>query len=1117
MALTVGELNAVLSIDDRAVNPALRRAEQALRDTGRRMGDDAEDLGQQTGETLGESIVQGADGRLRDARGRFIAAGRAAGDAVADGADGAGEDMGRRIGEGIVDGVQDAEGNARRAGQRIGQRVEDGADAAGDAAGDALADGVGEGADEAVDQAGNKLERLKQVAGAAALAAGAAAGALLMSAMADAMDQSRIVGRLGAQLGATGPEAERYGKIAGKLYANAITEDFQTAADTIQGVMRAGLLPPGATNRQIEQISTRLADLASLMEEDVGQAARAVGKMIKTGMARDATEALDLLTRGVQTGANEAEDLLDTFSEYSTQFRSMGLTGQQAMGLISQGLRAGARDSDVVADTIKEFSIEAVAGGERVRKGFESLGLSADDMVKKFAAGGPTAAKAFDTVLDKLRSIKDPVERNAAAIELFGTKAEDMGEALYSLDPSEAVKALGEVGGAADTMGNALRDNAGTRVEQFKRGIQQGVVDFLGNDVIPAITGVRRQLGGMWAEAGKGGQEGVDRVISFLGILLSRIGEKALELAPKVIEGLMSAGQRIAVWIMANPTAILKAGALAVAIIAAIAAVPGLVAASFITAANSMIVGFVNRMSTATREQLDKWWGSFTSWVSGRASAAGGVMHVLGAAIGRWFSGLWSRYVAQPVGRTWTSFVAGVRGLPARSSAALAGLGPAIVARASTAWTSFRDATVRRALDTVAWVRGLPGRISAGLGSLGGLLVGHGRNVVLGLWRGISSMGGWIRGQLLSWARSVIPGPIAKALGIASPSKVTREQGRWIARGLIDGLTGSAKQVKAASTRLADIVRDSMKPGKKRSKALATVATGTKQLLALASREEKLAVRMKAASKRLADLIKARDKLAADVRKGVLEGADITKQDNGGWPVTAESILAGLKRDTAAAQTFAKNLATLRKKGVRADLIAQIAQAGVEQGSSAAAALANANSGQIKQINAQQAALTAAAGKAGSTAGTAMYGAGIAAGQGLVKGLQMQQKMIERQMEKIAKSMSSAIRKALGIRSPSRVMAQVGAYTAEGLRQGIEGGRKAVNRSMASLVETPAPGSWDMASRRARAGASQQKIVLELHSSGRGEDDYLVERMRRGIRTKGGGDVGLVLAGRRSG
>jgi hypothetical protein len=248
------------------------------------------------------------------------------------------------------------------------------------------------------------------------------------------------------------------------------------------------------------------------------------------------------------------------------------------------------------------------------------------------------------------------------------------------------------------------------------------------------------------------------------------------------------------------------------------------------------------------------------------------------------------------------------------------------------------------------------------------------------------------------------------------------------------------------------------------------------------------------------------------VKKGVLEGADVTKQDSGGWPQTAETILAGLKLDRAAAETFAKNLAMLRKKGVSADLIAQIAQAGVEQGSSAAAALANANSSQIKQINQEQKLLVSAAGSAGSAAGNAMYGAGIAAGQGLVRGLQKQQKAIERQMLKIAQGMSKSIRKALGIKSPSRVMALVGQYTAQGLIRGVDGQRKAVNRSMASLVETPSPGSWDMA-----GAAASQKVVLELRSSGRAEDDYLMERMRRGIRKKGGGDASLVLTGRRSG
>ena len=145
MALQVGELNAILTVDDRTVDPALRRAENAMRDAGRTMGADADRAGQQAGEGLGDGLVRGADGRLRNARGRFVAAGRRAGDAVGDG----------------------------------------------------LADGVGDGADEAVAEAEGGLTRLQTIA----LAAGAAAGAVLMNAFGQALEQETITARLGAQLG----------------------------------------------------------------------------------------------------------------------------------------------------------------------------------------------------------------------------------------------------------------------------------------------------------------------------------------------------------------------------------------------------------------------------------------------------------------------------------------------------------------------------------------------------------------------------------------------------------------------------------------------------------------------------------------------------------------------------------------------------------------------------------------------------------------------------------------------------------------------------------------------------------------------------------------------------
>lgn len=445
-----------------------------------------------------------------------------------------------------------------------------------------------------------------------------------------------------------------------------------------------------------------------------------------------------------------------------------------------------------------------------------------------------------------------------------------------------------------------------------------------------------------------------------------------------------------------------------------------------------------------------------------------GVQAAIGAAVGwikgaiAWFAGLpsllggyFSR-AKDAVVLKLAQMIVWVHGLPGRVLSALSSLGGKLWNLAVGAFRRLKDGAVMMALQFMVYVTGIPGRISSALSGLGSLLYSKGTAVVQGLWSGIRAMGGWLKDKIMGWARSVIPGPIASALGIASPSRVTTEQGRWIARGLIVGMTGTSKQVRAAATRLADIVRDSMRPGRKRSQALALIGRGTSTLLTLATREERLAVRMKAATKSLADQVAARDKLTADVKKGVLDSANITA---GGStePQTAETLLGNLQAKMQQARLFAQQLAQLRRKGVRADLIAQIAQAGVEQGASALAALSGANAGQIKQINATQAQLVTAAGQAGAVAGDAMYGAGVRAAQGLIAGLRKEQAAIERQMLAIAKGMSLAIRRALGIKSPSRVMArEVGRHIPAGIAAGIRAGAGGLDETMASLVN---PGS----------------------------------------------------------
>jgi hypothetical protein len=85
-------------------------------------------------------------------------------------------------------------------------------------------------------------------------------------------------------------------------------------------------------------------------------------------------------------------------------------------------------------------------------------------------------------------------------------------------------------------------------------------------------------------------------------------------------------------------------------------------------------------------------------------------------------------------------------------------------------------------------------------------LYGKGMDIVRGLWNGIKAMGAWLRSTLMTWARNLIPGPIARALGIASPSKVmARQIGRWIPAGVVQGIQAGQKELDTTMTGLVDV------------------------------------------------------------------------------------------------------------------------------------------------------------------------------------------------------------------------------------------------------------------------------------------------------------------------
>ncbi|MGW0795895.1 phage tail tape measure protein [Streptomyces sp. NPDC002692] len=474
---------------------------------------------------------------------------------------------------------------------------------------------------------------------------------------------------------------------------------------------------------------------------------------------------------------------------------------------------------------------------------------------------------------------------------------------------------------------------------------------------------------------------------------------------------------------------------------------------------------------------------------SGFSSAYHGTVNV-GKSLLNWVAALPGkiyRYLAGLAGRlasiasgAWKSFTSGtsaqagralayIKGIPGRVKSALGNLGSLLLGSGRSLISGFISGIKSKISDAYGAVSGVVGKISGlfphspakeGPFSGKGWTLHSGRALMDGLSQGINVGRPKAVSTMVGAAKATAAG-FAKTLGIASPSKVFRSLGIYVNQGLVDGLTASTARVKAATRRIETLLtqtrnrlEDQRTTGRTRKgrgtnawvaqklRALAGVERYVKRedqvMRSLAAKRDAVAKKLKDAQKKLADLQKTwtskRDEVANSIMGGI---SVVTESPDEGRSVNSFDIVQKMRDQAAKVADFAKNLQTLRKKGVRADLIDQIAAAGVEGGGDTARAYAAASKGQIREINSLQAGMKSKAKSVGTTVADAMYKSGIHAAQGLVKGLQKQEKAIERQMVRIAKKMAAAIRSALRIKSPSQVFADIGQYIPQGLAVGI--------------------------------------------------------------------------------
>jgi len=176
-----------------------------------------------------------------------------------------------------------------------------------------------------------------------------------------------------------------------------------------------------------------------------------------------------------------------------------------------------------------------------------------------------------------------------------------------------------------------------------------------------------------------------------------------------------------------------------------------------------------------------------------------------------------------------------------------------------------------------------------------------------------------------------------------------------------------------------------------------------------------------------------------------------------------------LQARLAQVRQFTALITKLKKQGLNKAAIDQLIQAGVEGGFATAQALAAGGPAAIKQINELQAQIAKAGGDLGTVGADSMYKSGLQAAAGLIKGLQAKKKQLEKVAKNLGEAMVKAIKKSLGIHSPSRVFAEVGRQTLAGIQVGLQD-LNGVKRAMVNVSDAMT-GSFQRPQLMATAGA----------------------------------------------
>lgn len=314
-------------------------------------------------------------------------------------------------------------------------------------------------------------EGLSQVSAKAAEAGGAI--------IETAMEFGNAHSAMQNSMGLTASDAKVATDVVKDVFSNGMVDSVGEAEDAVKNVINTF-----GTMTNSSDWGTLANDLTAISKHggvDMKDAANAASQAMKA-MGLTGRQATDLISQGLQDGANKTGDFLDTVNEYAPTFQDAGISAGGMLAIINAGLDAGAFNTDKVADAIKEFQLRLTSG--QLEKPMEQFSKSTQNAFNAFKQGKATSAEVMAAVGQDLA--KMPADKAKAAVQGLGTQFEDLGQQASSALLSVATQ-------TENTAGATEKMNKKAPGDQWTSALHKLKLAF--SDVVIQMTPLISKLG----------------------------------------------------------------------------------------------------------------------------------------------------------------------------------------------------------------------------------------------------------------------------------------------------------------------------------------------------------------------------------------------------------------------------------------------------------------------------------------------------------------------------------------------------------------------------------------------------------------------------------------------